>query len=159
MSTKDRPSLTVFADDGIAAMVHELHRRGGATAALIYTYVGRCAPQTHRCGLFQLHLDFLARDVGISREKLDELCPALHPHASFDPDTHVWWVPDLAEQYFPHAEADRLMHQLDPLHAEQGDERTTSHDGFLINLGAMLLQVPMGAPLVPPHHLRRPLHP
>ena len=41
--------------------------------------------------------------------KLDELCPALHPYASFDTETHVWWVPDLAEQYFPHAENNNHM--------------------------------------------------
>ena len=47
-----------------------------------------------------------------------------------------------AQQYFPHAEMERLMHGLDPVHTEPPQvQRTTSHDGLLINLGAVLLQL------------------
>ena len=101
MKTKERPTLTVFADDAIAANVHQLNHQYGTIAALLYLYLGRAAPQAHRCGLFQCHPDYIARDTGIDTQLLINLIPNLEPHAKFDAETWVWWIEEMAEQYLP----------------------------------------------------------
>jgi hypothetical protein len=99
MDTKDRPTLTVFRDDGTAANVHTLIRRYGTVEAVLYLYLGRAAPQAERCGLFQCHPDYIARDTGLDRQDVLDAIPNLEPHAQFDDSTWVWWVEELAEQY------------------------------------------------------------
>jgi hypothetical protein len=99
METKTRPTLTVFADDAIAAVIFKLNTSCGTDASSLYLYLSRAAPQTHRCGLFQCHPDYIARDTGIDQQLLINLIPNLEPHARFDAETWVWWIEELAEQY------------------------------------------------------------
>ena len=54
-----------------------------------------------------------------------------------------------AQQYFPHAETQRLVYALEPNREEAPQlPVSTSSDGFMINLGAALLQLcePFTAP-------------
>ena len=50
-----------------------------------------------------------------------------------------------SQQWFPHAESQRLLHEIAPMAARMGHDppqmRTYSHDGMLLNLGAVLLQL------------------
>ena len=101
MDTKDRPTLTVFRDDGTAANVHTLIRRYGTVEAVLYLYLGRAAPQAERCGLFQCHPDYIARDTGLDRQDVLEAIANLEPHIKFDADCGVWWIQEMAEQYLP----------------------------------------------------------
>ena len=57
-----------------------------------------------------------------------------------------------AKEWYPHAEHQRLMHTIAPQHVEAPQQlRTYSHDGLLMNLGAVLLQLcdPFTAPNSP----------
>ena len=101
MKTKERPTLTVFADDAIAANVHQLNHQYGTIAAFLYLYLGRAAPQAERCGLFQCHPDYIARDTGLDRQDLLDAIPNLEPHIKFDAECGVWWIQEMAEQYLP----------------------------------------------------------
>ena len=52
------------------------------------------------------------------------------------------------QYFFHHAEITRLLHALSPERTEQPPARVASHDGLLVNLGAVLLQLcePLMAP-------------
>ena len=99
MDTKDRPTLTVFADDATAAVIFKLNTSCGTDAWALYLYLSRAAPQAERCGLFQCHPDFIARDTGIDKQLLLDVIPHLEPHAKFDEESWVWWIEELAQQY------------------------------------------------------------
>ena len=101
MKTKERPTLTVFADDAIAANVHQLNHQYGTIAAFLYLYLGRAAPQAERCGLFQCHPDYIARDTGLDRQDVLDAIANLEPHIKFDAECGVWWIQEMAEQYLP----------------------------------------------------------
>lgn len=99
MDTKDRPTLTVFADDATAAVEYEVQATYGTDALALYLHMSRAAPQAHRCGLFQCHPDYIARDTGIDKQLLLDVIPHLEPHAKFDEESWVWWIEELAQQY------------------------------------------------------------
>ena len=100
MNTKDRPTLTGFADDASVAVEYELQATYGTDALALYLHMSRAAPQAHRCGLFQCHPDYIARDTGIDKQLLINLIPSLEPHAKFDAETWVWWIEEMAQQYW-----------------------------------------------------------
>ena len=60
-----------------------------------------------------------------------------------------------SQQWFPHAEGQRILHEIAPNQIEPPQQlRTYSHDGMLLNLGATLLQVCHPSPTFA--DLRRP---
>jgi hypothetical protein len=100
METKTKPTLTAFADDETAANCHQLTRQYGTIEAYLYLYLGRAAKQANRCGLFECHPDYIARDTGLDRQDVLDAIPNLEPHIKFDAECGVWWIQEMAEQYW-----------------------------------------------------------